>query len=230
MNEKDRIENIYYKYSSSQKYTYKWSNTRLGNQLIEKERFIKIKNLFKSNSIELKNKIIIDIGCAGGNTISLLKNLGASEKNICGIDLREKRLNIAKKSFPKANFELMDARKIKFPDQSFDFINVFTVLTSILDSDHRHSVSKELVRILRPGGYILYYDFRFNNPFNKNVRGIKLEEIKLLFPNMEKDLKLITVFPPMIRMLSGLAKNLYPVFSKTSFLKTHYLSLIKKAN
>ena len=42
MNEKDRIENIYYKYSSSQKYTYKWSNTRLGNQLIEKERFIKI--------------------------------------------------------------------------------------------------------------------------------------------------------------------------------------------
>ena len=116
MNEKDRINNIYTDYYKNRASLEKWSNEKLSNQLIEKERFQAIKDLFCFYSINLMDKMVIDIGCAGGNTMQILKKFGASEKNLHGIDLREDRLSHAKKKFPQSNFNLMDARNIKFND------------------------------------------------------------------------------------------------------------------
>ena len=75
MNEKDRINNIYRDYYRDRTSLEKWSNQKLSNQLIEKERFQAIKDLFHFNSINLMNKMVIDIGCAGGNTMQILKKI-----------------------------------------------------------------------------------------------------------------------------------------------------------
>ena len=85
--EKDKIKRAYNIYKKDRFHKTKWSPNNLGNLIIKEERLIELRRLFVHNDILLKNKCILDVGCAGGNTISLMIELGASEKNIYGIDM-----------------------------------------------------------------------------------------------------------------------------------------------
>ena len=96
MNESDRINNVYNDYLSRNYLSNKWSHLNEGNKLIEFERFNKIKSLLESHSFRLEKKEILDVGCAGGHSISFLKNLGGLEQNMHGIDIRKNRVCDAK--------------------------------------------------------------------------------------------------------------------------------------
>jgi len=222
--EVDRINSVYRNYATKHE---KWSDKNIGNQLIYEERFQKLAKMIKSNKINFQNKQILDIGCAGGNLIPLLIRFGMGEKNICGIDIREERINDAKILFPSSNFKLMDASKIKFKENSFDCVVAFTLFSSILSKSIRKKISSEILRVLKPKGYVLYYDSRFNNPFNKDVLKMNKNDIDYIFPSMAKYLKRITVLPPVIRRLGALSKITYPTLSKIKILNTHYLGLFR---
>ena len=122
----------------------------------------------------------------------------------------------------------MDARNIKFNDSSFDMVISFTLFSSVLNMDYRKQIAREMVRVLKPRGVILYYDFRYNNPFNRNVMKVSYKDMKSLFPNMKMELTLVTVLPPLVRLFGGLAKYVYPILSKIPFLYSHHVGLIKK--
>ena len=47
---------------------------------------------------------------------------------------------------------------------------------------------------------------------------------------MEKKIKQITVFPPLVRKLGVLTKIFYPILSNIVFLNTHYIGLFRKHN
>ncbi|MFL2983054.1 MAG: class I SAM-dependent methyltransferase [Candidatus Neomarinimicrobiota bacterium] len=222
--EVDRIIDVYDEYVNQ---SDKWSDSNLGNQIIYKERFVNIVKLFKKNKINLKDKKILDIGCAGGNLFPIFNNLGVKEKNINGIDIRLNRIDDAKMIYPKSRLKVMDARQLEFFDDTFDVIITFTLFSSILKNDFRKQIASEISRVLKPTGIILYYDFRYNNPFNKNVLRMKESDINILFPHMEKTLELITVFPPLIRNISYLSKTMYPLLSRFQFMKTHYIGLFR---
>ena len=40
----------------------------------------------------------------------------------------------------------------------------------------KQKVAAEMLRVVKPQGLILWYDFRYNNPRNSNVRGIGAAE------------------------------------------------------
>ena len=229
MNESDRINNVYEDYSSRRYFMNKWSSLNKGNKLINIEKLNLIKSLLELHKINLKNKKILDVGCAGGDTINFLKDLGGLEQDIYGIDIRENRLKHAMENLPKAKIYHMDARNIKFQDNKFDLVSAFTVFTSVVDINNRKKISNELVRVLKPGGIIIFYDFRYNNPFNKSVKGLRRKDIDILFPNMIKYIHLITLFPPLARRLGRFTKSFYSFFSKSKILRTHYSGLIIKA-
>ena len=68
---------------------------------------------------------------------------------------------------------------------------------------------------------------------NVNITGVFGEKslgknLNDLFPNMIKKLDLVTVIPPLIRRIGGMADNIYPILSKLNFLNTHYLGLLIK--
>ena len=111
------------------------------------------------------------------------------KKNIYGIDIRQNRIDHAKKIYPSVKFLKMDARNIKYPDNKFDFINTFTLFSSIKDSKSRKQISNEIQRVLKPNGLILYYDLRYANPINQNVVPIDQKEIDYMFPKNEKSHK-----------------------------------------
>lgn len=93
---------------------------------------------------------VLDVGCAGGrDTEAFIKARFAVD----GIDLSEVFLRQAKNRVPEAIFQIMDARKLTFANESFDAIWANAVLLHILKSD----IPKTLAgfnRILRKNGIL----------------------------------------------------------------------------
>src|SRR5947208_3097463 len=79
-----------------------------------------------------------------------------------------------------------------------------------------------------PGGLILWYDFRFNNPRNPHVRGIGAVEIRDLFPACPLKGKRATLAPPIARPVVSLSWDLGLVLEHLPFLNSHYLAVIRK--
>lgn len=82
--------------------------------------------------------------------------------------------------------------------------------------------------LLKPGGFILWYDFIYNNPKNADVKGIKIKEIKSFFPKGDFKYKKVTLAPPINRITTKINPNLYYIFNLFSFLRTHVLCSIQK--
>jgi ubiquinone/menaquinone biosynthesis C-methylase UbiE len=226
--ERERIKNVYTAYMSDETFYKKWSTSNSGNHFISEERYKAIEKFLIDFDVKLHNKMILEVGCAGGSTISSLLRLGAVEENIHGIDIRSHRLNDAKKIYPNARFSIMDASELNFVGNNFDIVTTFTLFSSILDPEIRKQIASEIYRVLKPDGVVLYYDFRYNNPANKHVDGINKNEINHLFFHMKMTLKSITVLPPLSRKLDKMTSILYPALSKVPFLRSHYLGLFVK--
>jgi len=73
----------------------------------------------------LEGKSILCVGCGSGEELEYLSSLGT--KRIVGIDISEKLIEIAKSSYPKFEFQVMDIENLVFPKESFDL--VFSSLT-----------------------------------------------------------------------------------------------------
>lgn len=65
---------------------------------------------------------VIDIGCGGGSTLSIFKELGF--KKLTGIDFSKESINHCERLgfIPQKNVFQMDANHTSFPDQSFDIV------------------------------------------------------------------------------------------------------------
>ena len=129
MNEKDRINNIYTDYYKNRASLEKWSNEKLSNQLIEKERFQAIKDLFCFYSINLMDKMVIDIGCAGGAFPKAADDLGF---NVVGIEPSKYLCEWGKKEYG------LDLRpgildEHDFEKESFDVITLWDVVEHLID-------------------------------------------------------------------------------------------------
>ena len=48
-----------------------------------------------------------------------------------------------------------------------------TVFSSTLDRRMRQNIAREMLRVLKPEGIVLWYDYHVNNSRNPDVRGVK---------------------------------------------------------
>ena len=80
------------------------------------------------------------------------------------------------------------------------------MLSSILDDGVRHAIASEMLRVLRPGGAVLWYDIRVDNPDNPDVRRVARDEIEALFPGCRVALTRATLAPPLTRLLAPRAR------------------------
>ncbi|MCM8832250.1 MAG: class I SAM-dependent methyltransferase [Candidatus Omnitrophica bacterium] len=194
---------------------------------IQRFRYL-IKFLKKENLFPLEDKLILDIGCGCGDWLVDFLKLGAEQKNLYGIDLLDTKIKVAKERLPFANLIVEDASTLPYKDNNFDIVLQATVFTSILDYNLKKAIAKEMLRVLKPTGIIIWYDFLYNNPFNKNVKGIKKKEISSLFLNCKIKLTKITLAPPIARILANYSYLACYLLENLKFLNTHYFGLIKK--
>jgi ubiquinone/menaquinone biosynthesis C-methylase UbiE len=140
--------------------------------------------------------------------------------------LLPERIAEVRQRCPDLHFQCANAEQLEFPEASFDLVLLFTVFSSILDGQMARNVACEVTRVLKPGGAVLWYDFRYDNPRNPNVRGMTRRHIGTLFPGFQMHLHTITLFPALARRLGHLTSLLYPVLAAMPPLRTHYLGLL----
>jgi SAM-dependent methyltransferase len=107
---------------------------------------------------ELSGKQVLEVGCGrGGGSAFVFERFAPS--SMTGIDLARTAIERCRRRYgrPGLTFRTGDAQQLPFPDASFDaVVNV--------ESSHCYpDVSRfldEVVRVLRPGGVLLFTDFR----------------------------------------------------------------------
>jgi SAM-dependent methyltransferase len=213
-----------------EKKRYSYFNT--GNLFIIQERQRKIIGLLKRNGFEdLGDKTILDVGCGNGGWMRDFVQWGAKPELLFGIDLLAERIEEARKSNPNMSFVCASAEKMAFNNGTFDLVVVSTCFTSIFDDAMKNRIAKEILRVLKKDGLVLWYDFRYNNPRNLDVKGIKKKEIVELFGDCDYDFKSVTLAPPIVRTLAPISWLACELLAMIPSLKTHYLAIIrKKAN
>lgn len=115
-------------------------------------RFVE-KPMMRSMLPNLENKKVLMLGCGTGEESKLLETFGASSKQLTGIDLSSKSIEIAKKSYPNIEFVVGDMNDLPFQSDSFDF--VYSSL-AIHYNATPEKVYEEVYRILKPNGMFLF--------------------------------------------------------------------------
>ena len=120
---------------------------------------------------------VCDVGCARGWDLEHWRSLGVSEERLFGTELIGERVEVARRSLPRATIAHVDGFEIPFPDGSFDLVTASLVLSSIRDRAGRRELLTEMWRVTRAGGLLAVYDFRVRKPWNPNVAAMKRAEL-----------------------------------------------------
>lgn len=112
-----------------------------------------------TSQVELRGKAVLEVSCGHGGGASYLMRTLRPER-YTGLDLNPTGIRFCRQqhaSVPGLDFVQGDAEALPFPDQSFD-----TVIN--IEASHCYAsfpqFLTEVVRVLKPGGHLLYADFR----------------------------------------------------------------------
>lgn len=168
---------------------------------------------------------LIEIGCGTGKDLRKFINLGFSPHQLTGNELIPSRIASCKQNLPE-KIQVIDGSALELPDLTYDIVYQSTVFSSILDDTYQHRMADKMWSMANRG--VLWYDFIYNNPQNKDVRGVSVDRIKELFPKGKVHVWKITLAPPISRLVTKIHPNLYHVFNAFPILRTHVLCWIEK--
>ena len=166
--------------------------TRLEKRFVNRDRKAE-RNIEKVNQCleELdSHKIhqVLELGCGTGAVSAYLAS--NYQMKVYGTDIDPEQIEIAKKTFQESDhlhFMVEDASNLSFDFVSFDLVlsqNVFHHIPAW------ETAVQELVRVLRPGGYLIWLDLAFPRlvkdiiqSFVKNYALYTIDEVKDSFTN-----------------------------------------------
>jgi SAM-dependent methyltransferase len=206
----------------------RWSPENRGNRAMLAELDRRIERLVAERGLlEAGDEEILDVGCGYGHFLGTMRSLGTPAAALHGLDLLPERIAYACEHHPGIDFRAGRADRLPYADSTFSLVLFFSVFTSIVDESMRARIAAESRRVLRPGGAILWYDFRFDNPWNPHVRGMRRRDIARLFPGFALELDTVTLLPPLARRLGRLTQVAYPLLAATPALRTHHFGLLR---
>ena len=183
--------------------------------------------LARAAQLPLTPRRILEVGCGRGQWLRSFESFGAKQHDISGIDLDAVRIREATRQFPDADLRTGDATQLPWPNQHFNIVFQSTMLTSILDPAVRTLVANEMRRVVARDGVIVSYDFRFNNPNNRNVRSLGIRELRDLFSDCELTSERVTLAPPIARRLVHRSWLAAALLENLSWLNTHLMVVIR---
>lgn len=176
---------------------------------------------------DLSTLRIMEIGCGSGDVAAEYFSHGARPANIHGLDILPLRAAEARERVPGARFLCADGALLPYRDRSFDVVLQYTALSSILSPQWRQEVAAEMLRVLQPGGLILWYDFLWN-PLNKQTIGLRKKDLRELFPQCELVFRRVTLIPPIARRVVRMSWWLAETLENFRLLNSHYFVAIRK--
>jgi ubiquinone/menaquinone biosynthesis C-methylase UbiE len=181
---------------------------------------------FRRNGLyPLDERRILELGCGSGGVLLEALTFGAAPRNLFGVDLLLDRLQMAGSRLSDLSLTCADGQSLPYASNRFDLTMQLTVFSSVLDDEVRRNLAREMLRVTRPGGMILWYDF-WLNPTNPQTRGIRQAEIKRLFPGCGFEFHKITLAPPIARRLVPVSWGLALFLETLKVFNSHYLVTI----
>lgn len=125
---------------------------------------------------KIKDKIVLDLGCGTGK---FMQKFYKEASKYYGLDLSNEQINIAKKKVNSSQVQFMccSAENIPLLDNSLDIIISTWVLGTILETERRNKVLKEMKRVLKKEGNIYLVE---------NDIGGEFEEIRNRYPDIRR--------------------------------------------
>jgi len=227
--ETDRLRTVYRKREDAKKYLYNPLDIGAFYLLTSRDRALtQMLQVFMMRAgRSLADLRILDVGCGTGGVLRSLVSWGAQPQNLAGVDVLEERIQLAQRLSPNICFSVADARELPFANDSWDMVILFTVISSVPNPSIQSQIALESLRVLKPQGAVLWYDF-WINPTNPDTVGITLNRIRELFPGCRLYLKRTTLIPPLARRLARISWSLCWLLESLPFLRTHYMGLIYK--
>lgn len=146
---------------------------------------------------DITNKIILDIGCGSGHSLSYMSDIGAKE--LWGIDLSETQIEIARETLKDLNTKLFCSpmeKDIGIPKQYFD---VVYSIYAIGWTTNLAATFELIYSYLKPGGYFI---FSWDHPLYAHLRsregqilleGSYQEEGVVTYPNFKGEEAPVTI-------------------------------------
>lgn len=184
--------------------------------------------MLRDAGLSLDGARVLDVGCGHAQWLVDFGEWGVRPDRLAGIDLDPARIVHARQRLPGADLQCGNAISMPWADSHFDVVVQSTLFTSLLDEGVRRAIAREMLRVLRPGGVVLWYDFVYDNPRNPNVRGVKLREIAGLFPDTDLTSRRVTLAPPIARLVVPFSLRLAGLLDRIPLLRTHVMVLLQK--
>lgn len=201
----------------------------MGNLLMVQERERFLSRLLNRTGVDsLDSFRAFEAGCSTGYNLRLILQWGARPENLAGIDVDPAAVDYCRAHSPEIRVHHGSADAIPEPDEHYDLAMAFTLFSSVPDEDVAHGIARELFRITRPGGLILVYDMRRQNPRNKAVHRIDAEDLRRWFPKCPLRVQAITLAPPVARRVAGRAPWLYAPLAAIPPLRTHAMYVLRR--
>jgi SAM-dependent methyltransferase len=207
---------------------YQMLNPAVWQSVLERQRET-LRLLARVAPNDLAQLDVLEVGCGGGGNLLELLRFGFDAARLHGIELLEERHALARHALPAAvRLTLGDASNAAVPSESCEIVLQSTVFSSLLDDAFQQRLADAMWRWVKPGGGVLWYDFKVNNPRNADVRGVPLARVRELFPHGVLQSRRITLAPPIARAVTRVHPSLYTVFNAVPLLRTHVLAWIAK--
>lgn len=129
---------------------------------------------------ELKGKIFFDAGCGTGDVTWAFRRILDPKTRVCAIDISQTSISIARQACGSTTlqpiFTVGSLLDLGIADHSVDMVLCSGVLVAVPDPDRAF---RELVRILKPGGYLVVILY---HKYGRALHGLRRAIIDLIEP------------------------------------------------
>lgn len=200
-----------------------------GNLLIIQERERRLASLLRhAGWTNLEDLRVFEAGCGGGYNLRMFIQWGARPANLVGMDIDPESTAYCLSRSPEILVHTGGADRVPEPDRAFDVSLAFTLFSSIHDEDMAEAIAGELFRVTRPGGLILIYDMRRDNPRNRAVHAVGIDDLRRWFPKCPLKAHALTLAPPIARPIARWVPWLYGPLAAVPPLRSHHLVVLRR--
>jgi len=189
-----------------------------------------------------KSAKVLDVGCGPGKWTKIFAEKSSS---VTAIDISSKMIELARRRVQKerlknVDFYVMNVSNLNLPGDTYDMVNCVTVLQHIFDEEEWKRAVHEMVRVTKPGGYILLFETAPYFTFKRRTSHLCIRTTKKYIREFQKagaylvywraiDLSFAVTFLGLRKYASSFGRDIYYFLTRENALfSAHLLSFFSR--